>query len=69
MIDGYNQAIDGFNESAQAIYDMEEELMRLEAESPEDWVRRFRQKFGRWPNPTYFRYKPLTETYVRDPDA
>lgn len=69
MIDGYNQAIDGFNESAAAICDMEAELERIEAESPEEWVRRFREKYGRWPNPSYFRYKPLTETYISAPDG
>ena len=56
MVDGYNQAIVDFNEAAAAKAAREEELESLEFETAQEWVQRFRKKYDRWPNPTYFRY-------------
>ena len=57
MIDGYNAKIIDFNEKAAAKIEREEELERLEFESAQAWVMRFRKQFNRWPNPNYFRYE------------
>ena len=65
MINGYNRAVRDFNESAAIVADREEELMRLEYETAIAWVRRFRQKYGRWPNPNYFRYEKPSQVYRR----
>ena len=57
MIDGYNAKIIDFNEKAQAKIDREEELERIEFETAQAWVMRFKKQFNRWPNPNYFRYE------------
>ena len=61
MVDGYNQAIEDFNEAAASKAAREEELETLEFETAQQWVQRFKEKFNRWPNPNYFRYKKLQE--------
>ena len=43
MIDGYNAKIIDFNEKAAAKIEREEELERLEFESAQAWVMRFRK--------------------------
>ena len=65
MIDGYNRAVTAFNESAAIVADREAELMRLEYESAIAWVRRFKEKYGRFPNPNYFRYEKPEKVFRR----
>ena len=65
MIDGYNRAVTNFNETAAIVADREDELTRYELETPIQWVKRFREKFGRFPNPNYFRYAPPKKTFKR----
>ena len=34
-------------------------------ETPIEWVKRFRQKYNRFPNPNFFRYAPPKKVYKR----
>ena len=69
MIDGYNRAIIAFNETAAKVSEMEDELARQELETAEAWVKRFHEKYGRWPNHTYFRYSDPIPKYNRTKSA
>ena len=66
MVDGYNQAIIDFNETAASKAAREEELETFEFETAQQWVKRFKEKYNRWPNPTYFRYAAPQQVDKKD---
>ena len=41
MIDGYQRMISAFNQSQEKRIEMEEELAKIEDETPVEWVRRY----------------------------
>ena len=56
MVDGYNRVVEDFNTEMGIMYEeLDKKLARRNHEVPSDYIERYFERYGKYPDPKFFR--------------